>query len=75
MLIENDCELFITGEVGEVCALEYVRDACYFGEKKAVILFGHFSAEYAGMHFLAEQLNSTLLPTVYLHSSEVYSRT
>ena len=66
--------MFITGEVGEVCTLEYVRDACYFGEKKAVILFRHFSAEYAGMRFLAQCLNDTIAPTVYLHSGEVYSR-
>jgi putative NIF3 family GTP cyclohydrolase 1 type 2 len=74
MLIESDCEVFITGEVGEVCTLEYVRDACYFGEKKAVILFGHFSAEYAGMRLLAEHLNDVLLPTIYLHGGEVYSK-
>lgn len=74
MLVERDCDLFITGEVGEVCTLEYVRDACYFGEKKAVILFGHFSAEYAGMRLLAEHLDHILLPTIYLHSGEVYSK-
>ena len=74
MLIEKDCDLFITGEVGEVCTLEYVRDACYFGEKKAVILFGHFSAEYAGMQLLAEHLDNALIPSVYLNSTEVYSR-
>ena len=74
MLIERDCDLFVTGEVGEVCTLEYVRDACYFGEKKAVILFGHFSAEYAGMRLLADHIDRVLLPAVYLHSGEVYSR-
>ena len=74
MLVEQKCDLFITGEVGEVCTLEYVRDACYFGEKKAVILFGHFSAEYAGMRLLADHLDRVLLPTVYLHSGEVYSK-
>ena len=74
MLVERDCDLFITGEVGEVCTLEYVRDACYFGEKKAVILFGHFSAEYAGMRLLAEHLDHILLPTIYLHGGEVYSK-
>ena len=74
LLVEKECDVFITGEVGEVCSLEYVRDACYFGEKKAVILFGHFTAEYAGMRLLAQQLNDAILPTVYLHSGEVYSK-
>ena len=41
------------------------------GGKKAVILFGHFTAEYAGMRLLAQQLNDAILPTVYLHSGEV----
>lgn len=72
--VEKECDLFITGEVGEVCTLEYVRDACYFGNQKAVILFGHFSAEYAGMRLLAQHLNDKVAPTVYLHSGEVYSK-
>ena len=74
LLVEKKCDVFITGEVGEVCTLEYVRDACYFGEKKAVILFGHFSAEYEGMRLLAEEMNKNLIPTVYLDSGEVYSK-
>ncbi len=73
-LVEQECDLLISGEVGEICALEYVRDACYFGEKKAVILIGHFSAESMGMRLLAEYLNENLIPTVYLHSGEVYAK-
>ena len=71
-LFDPGCDLFITGEVGEVCTCEYVRDACFLGEKKAVILLGHFGAEYAGMRYLAEVLDRDLIPTCYFHSKEVY---
>lgn len=72
VLMEPGCDVFITGETDELFACEYVRDACYFGERKAVILLGHCGAEYAGMRYLAECLNDTLLPTEYLHCGEVY---
>lgn len=72
-LLEPGCDLFVTGEVGEVKVCEYVRDACYFGEEKAVILLGHYSAEYEGMRLLAEELNEKLLPTEYFDSGEVYT--
>lgn len=74
VLFDPGCDLFITGEVGEVCIAEYVRDACFFGEKKALIILGHCSSEYAGMRFLAQTLNSELIPTQYLHCGEVYSK-
>ena len=73
-LLDPGCDLFVTGEVGEVKVCEYVRDACFFGEEKAVILFGHYSAEYEGMRLLAEELNEKLLTTEYLDSGEVYTR-
>ena len=73
-LFDPGCDVLITGEVGEVCIAEYVRDACFFGEKKALIILGHFSSEYAGMRLLAHQLDKQLIPTEYLHSGEVYSK-
>lgn len=73
-LFDPGCDVFITGEVGEVCDCEYVRDACYFGEKKAIILLGHYSSEYAGMRFLAEKMNQNLISTVFLAGGEVYRR-
>ena len=74
VLFDPGCDLFITGEVGEVCIAEYVRDACFFGEKKALIILGHCSSEYAGMRFLAQTLKGELIPTQYLHCGEVYSK-
>lgn len=73
-LIDPGCDLFITGEVGEICIDEYIRDACFFGEKKAIIILGHYSSEYAGMRYLAEKINETIAPAVYLDSGEVYRR-
>lgn len=71
-LFDPGCDLFVTGEVGEVCIDEYVRDACYFGMNKSVLVLGHYSSEYAGMRFLAEELNETLLPAIFLEGGEVY---
>lgn len=71
-LFEPGCDVFITGEVGEVCAAEYVRDACYFGENKALFILGHYSSEYAGMKLLAESVNETIVPAMFLEGGEVF---
>ncbi len=71
-LFDPGCDLFVTGEVGEVCIDEYVRDACYFGENKSVLVLGHYSSEYAGMKLLAEELNEKIAPTVFFEGLEVY---
>lgn len=72
ILFEPGCDVFITGEVGEVCTDEYVRDACYFGENKSVLVLGHYSSEFAGMKRLAEELNRRVTHTIFLESGEVY---
>ncbi len=71
-LFDPGCDLFITGEVGEVRVDEYVRDACFFGENKSVLVLGHYSSEYAGMRLLAETMNQRIVPTAYLDCGEVY---
>lgn len=71
-LFDPGCDLFIAGEVGEVCDAEYIRDACYYGENKAIIVMGHYSSEYAGMRYLAEKLNESGIPAVFLEGGEVY---
>lgn len=73
-LFDPGCDLFITGEVGEVRICEYVRDAHYYGKEKSVMLLGHYSAEYSGMRLLAEELNETLIPAQYIDSTEVYNK-
>ena len=71
-LIDPGCDLFITGEAGEVCVCEYVRDACHFGQRKSALLLGHCTAEYEGMRLLAEKLNTDGFCAEYLHSGEVF---
>ena len=58
----------------KVCGIlcELVRDANYYGMKKSIILFGHYSAEYAGMRVLAHELDRRIVPCVYIDSGEVY---
>lgn len=72
VLFDPGCDAFITGEISEVYIDEYVRDACYFGENKSVLVLGHYSSEYAGMSLLAEKMNESMLPTVFLEGKEVY---
>lgn len=70
--VDMDAELYITGETDEVFSQEYIRDACYFGKQKSIFLLGHYGAEYAGMRLLAEDLNKTIAPTVFLDGGEVF---
>ena len=74
ILINPGCDLFITGEIGEVFVCSYINDACYFGEKKAMLVLGHCSSEYAGMRLLAKDLNKNLVAADYLHCGEVYCK-
>ena len=71
-LFDPGSDIFVTGEVGEVCVDEYVRDACYFGEKRAIIVLGHYSSEYAGMKLLAEKLTGKGIDSAFLEGGEVY---
>ncbi|MBO7162307.1 MAG: Nif3-like dinuclear metal center hexameric protein [Clostridia bacterium] len=73
-LFDPGCDLFITGEVGEVCVAEYLRDACFFGEEKSLLVLGHYSSEFSGMKLLAEDMNKTFGNTVFLDGKEVYYR-
>ena len=74
VLFDPGCDLFVTGEVPEVCVCEYVRDACFFGHQKAVIILGHCTSEYQGMNLLAQTLNKNLIHAEHLHGGEVYSK-
>lgn len=71
-LFDPGSDLFITGELGEVLVDEYVRDACYFGMEKSVIVLGHYSSEYAGMRYLADELCEKGFDAVFFEGGEVY---
>lgn len=72
ILLNKECDMFITGETGEVCTAESVRDACFYGAKKVLLLLGHYSAEFSGMRLLAESLNERLIPALFLEGNEVF---
>lgn len=71
-LFDPGCDLFITGEVGEVCEAECVRDACFFGENKSLLILGHYGSEHAGMKLLAAEMNHIFGNTVFLDGKEVF---
>lgn len=71
-LIEPGCDLFITGEVGEVLVCPYINDACYFGENKAILILGHFSSEEEGLKLLAEDISKNLVSATYLTCGEAF---
>lgn len=68
----TDCDVFLTGETDEVCVCEYIRDACFFGKNKAVMIFGHYGAEYAGMRLLAKALREKGFDAEYMDCGEVF---
>lgn len=72
ILFDPGCDLFITGEIDELFSAEAVRDACFFGENKSLLILGHYSSEYAGMKLLADELNRSVCDTVFLDGKEVY---
>ena len=71
-MIASDCDVLVTGENNEVFDCEYMRDALYFGAKKAVIMLGHCGSEYAGMQYLARWMTERLVPTEYIHCGGLY---
>lgn len=74
LMFDKDCDLFITGEMSEVCVCEYVRDAAFYGAKKALLVVGHYSAEFSGMKLLCEKLFEKGISAEYIDSGEVYYR-
>ena len=71
-LLDSDCDVMVTGENNEVFDCEYMRDAVYFGAKKAIIMLGHCGSEYAGMRYLAEWMTERIIPTEYIHCGGLY---
>ena len=72
-LLANDgFDLIVTGELNEVLELEHVKDICYLYGKKAVLLLGHYTAEYMGMRLLAERLCERGFDAVCFDSGEVW---
>ena len=71
-LAEPWCDLIVTGELNEVLELEHVKDICYLYGEKAVLLLGHYTAEYMGMRLVAERLRELGYDAECLDSGEVW---
>ncbi len=72
-LLANDgFDLIVTGELNEVLELEHVKDICYLYGDKAVLLLGHYTAEYLGMRLVAERLRELGYDAECLDSGEVW---
>jgi len=66
-LFDGEClDLVVYGEGPEWETPEYVRDALYLGNTKALIVLGHAESERPGMSELARRL-MTLFPSIPVH--------
>lgn len=63
LLEKENLDVVITGEGPEWETPEYVRDAVFQGQHKALLVLGHAASEEPGMKLLAEKLK-TLFPTI-----------
>ena len=72
LLAEPGNDLIVTGELNEVLALEHVKDIRYLYGEKAVLLMGHYTAEYQGMRLVAEKLRSLGADALCIDSGEVW---
>ena len=72
LLANEDFDLIVTGELNEVLELEHVKDIRYLYGEKAVLLLGHYTAEYLGMRLVAERLRALGVDAVALDSGEVW---
>ena len=64
----GDLDVVVCGEIHEWETSEYVRDAVYQGNRKALIVLGHAASEQAGMKWLADWLPPRFpgLPITYI---------
>jgi putative NIF3 family GTP cyclohydrolase 1 type 2 len=56
LLLREDVDVLVCGEINEWETSEYVRDAVAEGRKKALIILGHANSEEPGMRWLVEWL-------------------
>lgn len=56
LLMREDVDVLVCGEINEWETSEYVRDAVAEGRRKALIILGHANSEEPGMRWLVEWL-------------------
>lgn len=76
-LMDDWCEIALTGETCEWRTAEYARDAAQLGRNKSLIVMTHMGSERDGMKYAAEVLKEVCpeLEVQYFESGMVYSYT
>lgn len=75
LMKQQEADLYISGELCEWNACEYIRDAAELGHRKALLVLGHISSEKAGMKYV-EKLVRQIVPgieTRYFDNPDVFS--
>ena len=74
LMNQQEADLYISGELCEWNACEYIRDAAELGHRKALLVLGHISSETAGMKY-AQKLVQPIAPgiaTRYFDNPDVF---
>lgn len=75
LMNQQEADLYISGELCEWNACEYIRDAAELGHRKALLVLGHISSEKAGMKH-AQKLVQRIAPgieTRYFDNPDVFT--
>jgi putative NIF3 family GTP cyclohydrolase 1 type 2 len=65
--LAGDIDVLVTGEINEWETSEYVRDALYQGQDKALIIVGHELSEEPGMAYLVDWLRERFPDVAVTH--------
>ncbi|MCC6804660.1 MAG: Nif3-like dinuclear metal center hexameric protein [Anaerolineae bacterium] len=73
--LRGDIDVLVTGEMHEWETCEYVRDAIYQGQSKALIVTGHEVSEEAGMAYLVDWLRPRFpgVPITHIPSGDPFA--
>lgn len=73
--LRDDIDVLVTGEMHEWETCEYVRDAIYQEQSKALIVTGHEVSEEAGMAYLVEWLRPRFprVPITHIPSGDPFA--
>ncbi|WP_025719965.1 Nif3-like dinuclear metal center hexameric protein [Paenibacillus polymyxa] len=74
LFLNENVDLVIAGEGPEWETPEYVKDAVYQGQSKALIMLGHAESEAPGMKYLADVLSAQfpMLPVHFIEDRPVF---
>lgn len=67
LTLGGDIDVLVTGEINEWETCEYVRDALYQGQTRALMIVGHSLSEEEGMAYLVEWLRPRIPGVTITH--------